>query len=317
MNDAGIIKVDLKPGRYVVAVSGGVDSIALLHMIKDAPGVELIVAHVNHGIRPQEHGDKDSKLVEDLCKKWGLVFRSKDLNLGPGTSEQEARKQRESFLWGLQDDNQYDQIITAHHRDDVIETMIINLLRGTGRLGLSSMRPDTYKYLRPLLEYSKQNLIDYAIQNNLEWNEDITNQDTDYLRNYVRLKLLPKMKSQNPSVCDEYFAIYKTMLPLNDILDLYLSQLVESFSHEDETGITYDRSKFIMLPMEVSLESLHYIFQCIHIVEANKKLLARARNFIHTAKPGKIMNLDKYRNLICDSATFRVVHTETESPYLS
>src|SRR6266540_5641084 len=153
------MKVSVKPGKYVVAVSGGVDSMVLLHMLHQGPGLQLIVAHFEHGIRPDS--DSDRKLVEAAAKHYGLPFRFAHGNLGPQASEAAARQARYAFLRMVQKESGAQGVITAHHQDDLIETAIINLLRGTGRKGLSALA-STDDLIRPLLAATKADIYDAA-----------------------------------------------------------------------------------------------------------------------------------------------------------
>lgn len=181
--------------KFVVAVSGGVDSVVLLDMLmgKKPDDVEYIVAHFDHGIR--KNSQEDEKFVRDLARKYKTKFISAQGNLGKDASEAEARAARYSFLREVKDKYKAEKIITAHHQDDVIETMVINILRGTSPRGLMPMTSYS-DILRPLLNRTKAELIKYAEDNKLQWREDETNEDEKYLRNYVRKNIMPKLSSR-------------------------------------------------------------------------------------------------------------------------
>jgi tRNA(Ile)-lysidine synthase len=182
-----------KPGSYVVAVSGGVDSMALLHMLQEKSredrGWKLVVAHLDHGIRPDSVDDR--RLVQAAARQYRLPFVYHESRLGPAASEAEAREARYGFLHSVRSASNARAIITAHHQDDVLETAIINILRGSGRKGLTSLdeRPDMS---RPLLKVPKSELVAYARDRDLKWLEDSTNKNEAYLRNYVRRRLLSR-----------------------------------------------------------------------------------------------------------------------------
>lgn len=180
-----MIKVDLPAGKYVLAVSGGVDSVVLLDILSKLPNLELIVAHFDHGIR-QESSD-DEIFVSNLAKNYGLEYESRRENLGENTSEDLARKRRYLFLNEITDKYQA-KLITAHHADDVIETIAINIIRGTGWRGLAAMDSDV---IRPMTHVMKSEIVNYAKSNNLDWREDITNSSDDYLRNKIRRQTMP------------------------------------------------------------------------------------------------------------------------------
>lgn len=170
--------------KYIVAVSGGVDSVVLLDMLVNAGTCELIVAHFDHGIRPDSAAD--SHFVAALAKKYGLPFYSKREELGEKASEELARNQRYKFLRELAKEH-HATIVTAHHADDVIETVAINITRGTGWRGLAVFGAEDIE--RPLVAYKKRELYEYAVKHRLEWVEDSTNASPHYLRNRLRRQL--------------------------------------------------------------------------------------------------------------------------------
>lgn len=176
----------LKPGKYIVAVSGGVDSVVLLDILSKDHNLELVVAHVDHGIR--EDSSHDALFVEGLAKIYGFKYTFQRFELGPQASEDLARKYRYNFLHQVLKDNQANAIVTAHHQDDLIETAAINIKRGTKRRGFVSLK-STQNIIRPLLYISKADIYEYAISSKLEWQEDSTNRQMNYLRNRLRGKL--------------------------------------------------------------------------------------------------------------------------------
>lgn len=170
--------------KYVVAVSGGVDSVVLLDMLVKAGEHELVVAHFDHGIR-NESAD-DANFVAGLAAQYGLPFKVTQGHLGSAASEELARNKRYEFLKGLAD-SEAAKLVTAHHSDDVVESIAINLTRGTGWRGLAVLNDSAIE--RPLIDVTKAQLYDYALSQGLEWVEDETNQSYRYLRNRLRRKL--------------------------------------------------------------------------------------------------------------------------------
>lgn len=179
---------------YLVAVSGGVDSVCLLDMLSRSEH-RLIVAHVEHGIRG-EASRADARFVAALAQKYNLPFVSTALNLGPNASEELARQKRYDFL--LAQAQKFDAVlVTGHHAEDVAETIAINIERGTGWRGLAVLARTGVK--RPLISFTKTQLYDYALQHRLEWVEDATNASDLYQRNRVR-KALKNVISQRTIV---------------------------------------------------------------------------------------------------------------------
>jgi len=177
--------------KYVLAISGGVDSVVLLDMavnglLPDITRDNSVVAHFDHGIRPDS--SVDASFTKKLAKKYGLEFYSAKGNLGAQASENLAREKRYEFLnkkvaQTIAPDGKV-KIVTAHHQDDLIETILINLIRGTGWRGLAPFWSEMT--LRPLIDLTKSDIVKYANENNLEWVEDETNFSNKYFRNRVR-----------------------------------------------------------------------------------------------------------------------------------
>ena len=166
--------------KYVVAVSGGVDSMVLLDMMLRVNPGGIIVAHFDHGIRPDSH--KDAEFVKDVAGRYGLILESSREELGAGASEELARNRRYRFLRSVAE--KYNaRLVTAHHLDDLVETVAINLTRGTGWRGLAVFGADVS---RPLIDKQKSELVDYARRHKIEWREDPTNSTKAYLRNRLR-----------------------------------------------------------------------------------------------------------------------------------
>lgn len=270
------MKIVIPAGKYIVAVSGGVDSMVLLDMLSRKTALELIVAHFNHGMR--QDACLDERFVKDAAKKYGLKFESDQASLGANASEDQARRARYEFLWRIKDKNKAMAIITAHHQDDLIETAILNILRGTGPQGMVSMIDNKY-IIRPLLKFSKAQILEYADRHKLKWREDPTNQDVRYLRNYVRLKLVPRLnrpaKQKLLESIDNISSARKQTLPL-----------IQGLSGEIMRNGLISRQKFINLPLEVGKELLAYWLGQYGAADYDKQTISRLSTALKTAQPG-------------------------------
>ena len=187
----------LPDGAYIVAVSGGVDSMALFHMLAEQAQQQkkgdrahrLIAAHLDHGIRGDSH--QDAAMVKDVAARYHIPVVMHRIELGQHASEERSRQARYEFLRSVKQASNARAIITAHHCDDELETAILHLFRGTGRKGLSSLRSDSQAdIIRPLLSFYKKDIRDYAKQHNVPWREDSTNHDVRYVRNHIRRNIL-------------------------------------------------------------------------------------------------------------------------------
>ena len=181
------------PGEALVAVSGGADSVALLDLLNGVAkefGLTLVVAHVDHGI--QMESAKVGKGVRALAKQYGLPFETVQLSLGPQTTETEARHARYAWLRDLQQRRGAAYIVTAHHRDDQIETVVLRALRGSAPAGLAGIaRRGRGGLVRPLLPFTRVELAEYAAARGLPVHDDPANRDPRHLRSWIRGTLLP------------------------------------------------------------------------------------------------------------------------------
>ncbi len=277
------MKVNVPAGKYVVAVSGGVDSVALLHVLAHEPDLQLVVAHYDHGIRPDSAEDR--KLVQLYAKTYDLPFEYEEGRLGQSASEATARKARYDFLRRVCKKHSASAIITAHHQDDVLETIIINFLRGTKSRGLSSLR-STNELVRPLLHVPKETIRMYALENMLEWREDSTNSDPKYLRNYVRLHIVPRMDSE---AREALLATSKRASELNDAIQT----LVDEYLQAQSSPNVLNRAQFTALPSEVASEVLVQWLRTRTAVTISKQLVARLYEAILNGRNGSQVDVAK------------------------
>lgn len=256
----------------------------LLHMLRHASSHDLVVAHVDHGIRSDSNRDKE--FVQQLAKNYGLEFVSTSLDLGPGASEATARTARYDWLERVKDEHGAAAIATAHHQDDVLETIILNIMRGTGWRGLASLRSTEERY-RPLLNVPKATLTRYAIDNQLLWREDSTNQDTRYTRNYIRHVMIPRL----------------TPIQRRQLLRLANYQWKVRADIEQETGVLHNlmrgehglsRYQLIMSPESVALELLRHATGAA----LEPYQLRRLLHFVKTGRQGAILQLGKGKNAL-------------------
>ncbi len=190
----------------VVAVSGGPDSVCLLHILytlRKTLDAALFVAHFDHGLRPDEDED-ETAFVESMADSLGLPFVTRKGNLRPGKSlEERARKERYAFLEEARQGFSAGKIALGHQRNDQAETVLMRVLRGSGLAGLSGIRPirDAI-FIRPLLELRRSEIEVYIGERKLPFKSDPTNLESRFLRNRIRLDLLPKLREYQPRVVD-------------------------------------------------------------------------------------------------------------------
>ena len=181
--------------KLILALSGGIDSMVLADLLLKAKA-DFVIAHCNFHLRGEE-SDGDEQFVRDYAEQKGLRLFVKQFDTFTyakehGVSiEMAARDLRYAWFEELRQELNYDYIAVAHHADDQLETFFINLLRGAGIRGLKGMQPVNGNIIRPLLDVSREEIHQYAIENHIEWREDHTNAETQFLRNKIRHELLP------------------------------------------------------------------------------------------------------------------------------
>lgn len=298
---------DLPGGKYVVAVSGGVDSVVLLHALLEkqrttdgqyindstknhtstsvkqysigrthrGAGYEVVVAHFDHGMR--DDSVEDRRFVESLCKRYGVPCFYDNGHLGKDASEATARQARYDFLHRVRKATHADAIVTAHHQDDVLETIIMNMLRGTNNRGLHSLK-STDIVKRPLTHIPKRTIRTYATLHRLPWREDATNSDPKYLRNYVRHTIVPKLGKTNQQRLLKHGL---RSAELQKDIDAHTARMLHLQPHTHALS----RTQFSALPHNVSRELLASWLRQRAGVELSSKLLER---LVVAGKTGRI-----------------------------
>lgn len=187
--------------RILIGISGGPDSVFLVYFFKHIQkkyNLTLIAAHLDHGWRAESA--RDAQFCKDLCAQVSIPYYQKHLRdfcdtpsgkSPSGSVEHDARLARRTFFQALAQEHAIDSIALAHHQDDLLETFFIRLIRGSGLTGLTGIKPRSGNYIHPLLEMSKADILEYLHAHTIAYCIDITNQDTNFLRNTIRHNLMP------------------------------------------------------------------------------------------------------------------------------
>jgi len=223
-------------------------------------------------------------LVQRIAKQYSLPFVYANGQLGAGAGEALAREARYAFLRSVQAEHDAEAIITAHHQDDMLETAILNLLRGTGRRGLSSLK-SRKDVVRPLLEFTKKVIREYAEEHDLVWSEDSTNDDDRYLRNYIRHHILSRFTKTGR---EALLAHLKQARKVNDEIDELLDKDLEAQPAKDELNRTW----YLQLPFAVAGEMMAAWLRRNGITHFDRHMIERLVVSAKTAAPGKLADID-------------------------
>jgi tRNA(Ile)-lysidine synthase len=248
--------------KILVAVSGGIDSVVLLQMLLKME-VNCAIAHCNFHLRGDE-SDGDFEFVKNLAKQYNLPFYSKDFDTKAYAEsnklsiEMAARELRYEWFNQILELENYQYIAVGHHADDVAETVLINLIRGTGIHGLTGIKSKLGKIIRPLLPFTRKELEEFAESEGLHYREDSTNRETDFVRNKIRHQVIPVLEQINPAIrktMSENVQRFKEVEQIyNDVIEENRLHLV--FQRENQLLISIARLQELPSPSSHLFEIL-------------------------------------------------------------
>ena len=299
-----INKIDIKNKSFLCAVSGGVDSMVLNDLLNKSK-LNFSVASCNYKIRKES--DQEIEMIKSICKRNNIRFYSKVIKSqteNNGNSFQMiAREKRYMWFNELMSDNNYDYLLTAHHADDNVETILLNLTRTTGLRGFIGIPESKNKILRPLINFGKDDILSYAKNNKLDWSEDSSNSSDIYFRNKIRRNVIPILKEINPSLKNSISSSIKRLRLVDQLLQSSLSNFERNYVSYDNEFVIIDNS-FInnignkMILFYEFLNKYGFSFSQIEkfiplLKETNKKLISESHELI-TDRNTLIIKPDSY-----------------------
>ena len=251
----------LKDSEFLIAVSGGVDSMVLVNLFKKSD-LNFSVAHCNFKLRSEE-----SDLDQVFVKSWAVDNNQKYYSTSFDTKEfcrynkvgiqEGARKLRYEWFYDLKEIYGFDYIVTAHHLNDQIETYLINSMRGTGLSGLVGIPERTDNLFRPLLNISKTEIEEYAINNKIQFREDSSNLGNDYLRNTIRNSIIPKFQEYDDNVMLKFKTTINNLNSTKIFADIIINNIKEKIFLKDGLDERVKISELSKLnPLEFYVHSL-------------------------------------------------------------
>ncbi len=297
---------DKKP--LIVAVSGGPDSMCLLHLLlKSVPRDHIIVGHFDHMIR-KESG-QDALFVADYCNRNGIacIIAQADIPLlakkNKRSLEEMARIERYTFLRQLKHEYHASLVLTAHHRDDTVETILLHLIRGSGLQGFAGLQEKHQDILRPLLGYSKEELLRYCEKHQIPNRLDKTNLKPNTTRNMLRLKILPLLRGLNPNLEETLLRTATQMKDLQEFLATEAGQL-----RRQKKNIL-SQAVFKKIPAALQREVLRQLYSAHYgsTDDLTFHTIERARQFVTQAKSGKTIPFGTAAQFTQEHGTVRLV----------
>lgn len=313
----------------VVGVSGGVDSMTLLHLlgrfVKKSAG-KLVMAHLHHGLRGDE-ADRDEAFLRNVAKKTNLPLLSRRMNVKRMAAADKlnlhdaARKARYNFFNDVLKEVGGDRIAVGHNADDQAETVMMRIIRGTGIKGLAAIPPERGTIIRPLIDLTRDEITSYAVEHGIGYVEDSSNRDTGYMRNRLRHELMPILKKYNPAVCREL----NLLSSMARDMDYFISneaarefnRLVRAIGPENDFSLDVTafnqlpsslKGKVIFLGLErISGSQAGFYSSHIKNIEA---LISDGRSGLTVNLPGKISAFIEYGKVV-----FTRSHSENRLQY--
>lgn len=246
--------------RILVALSGGADSVVLLHLLKKL-GYPCSAAHCNFHLRAEE-SDRDQAFVTRLAAQWNIPLHTIHFDTKREAQERKisiemaARTLRYDWFEELRKEHSYDCIALAHHQDDSVETMLINLIRGTGIRGLTGISARNGFLVRPLLCVTKEEILQYTTEHQLNYVTDSSNMEDEYVRNKIRLHIIPELEKINPSLKASLQQTIDNLSEVEKIYDAHLASVVDTLYNKEKQTIDIVALKKLPSPEAVLFELL-------------------------------------------------------------
>ena len=296
--------------KIIVGVSGGPDSVALLHLLNKL-GYECIAAHCNFHLRMEE-SDRDEQFVRNLCNTMKIQLECVDFDTIKYAEEHKisiemaARELRYEWFEKLRFQNSAEAIATGHHADDNAETMLLNFIRGTGIRGLSGIPPRNGNVIRPLLICTRDEIINYLNDNNLSYITDSTNLQNDFLRNKIRNQVLPLLEDINPSVRHTISKSIERFRELQSFYEQCIKEKIDEIVHKSDDQLLINIEK-----LGLNTSPALILYEILYPLGFHPDIIEKVSENIYS-ESGKLFYSQKYR-LLKDRNYLIITANDTET----
>ncbi len=262
-----------KGARLLVAFSGGVDSVALalaLLELKEFLGIgRLALAHINHGIRGEE-AFRDEAFCVEFAKRKGLEIFVKRLEIDTkrGNLEARARELRYQALEEIRREEGFDLIATAHHLNDLVETILLWLVRGSGREGLLGFEEKEGNVIRPLYLTKREEIEDFVRLKGEKWVEDSTNYNLKIARNLIRHKIVPELKKLNLKLEESFLRLREILKDEEEVLESLTQEAISKVFN----GIELNRKAFLSLPIAIQRRVIYKVYNLRNLKDVDRAI---------------------------------------------
>ena len=292
----------------ITATSGGPDSMALLSLLiklSKTKKITIICAHVNHNLRKESQ--EEAIMVEKYANENNLIFEKMEINHYEGNTENYARTQRYNFFEKLIKKYNATYLLTAHHGDDLTETILMRIVRGSSLKGYSGFQEitdkETYKIYRPLITKTKDELLNYVKTNNIPYAVDKTNFSEEYTRNRYRLNILPILKKENKSVHLKFLKFSETLKLYDDHINKEANEKLNKVYQNNNLNLKLFENEDELIKRKILYQILNNLYyKNISLITDNHvelilNIIESSRPNLKINLPSKVLVIKNYQNL--------------------
>ena len=292
----------------ITATSGGPDSMALLSLLiklSKTKKITIICAHVNHNLRKESQ--EEAIMVEKYANESNLIFEKMEINHYEGNTENYARTQRYNFFEKLIKKFNATYLLTAHHGDDLTETILMRIVRGSSLKGYSGFQEitdkETYKIYRPLITKTKDELLNYVKTNNIPYAVDKTNFSEEYTRNRYRLNILPILKKENKSVHLKFLKFSETLKLYDDHINKEANEKLNKVYQNNNLNLKLFENEDELIKRKILYQILNNLYyKNISLITDNHvelilNIIESSRPNLKINLPSKVLVIKNYQNL--------------------
>ena len=292
----------------ITATSGGPDSMALLSLLiklSKTKKITIICAHVNHNLRKESQ--EEAIMVEKYANENNLIFEKMEINHYEGNTENYARTQRYNFFEKLIKKYNATYLLTAHHGDDLTETILMRMVRGSSLKGYSGFQEvtdkETYKIYRPLITKTKDELLNYVKTNNIPYAVDKTNFSEEYTRNRYRLNILPILKKENKSVHLKFLKFSETLKLYDDYINKEANEKLNKVYQNNNLNLKLFENEDELIKRKILYQILNNLYyKNISLITDNHvelilNIIESSRPNLKINLPSKVLVIKNYQNL--------------------
>lgn len=286
------LDIDRQKDYVVVACSGGPDSMFLLDLLYRL-NYRIVVAHVNHNVRSES--DDEYRFLEDYCKEKNIIFEgTKILDYPRENFHDFARKYRYRFFEEILHKYHAPYLFTAHHGDDLMETILMRISRGSSLRGYAGFqlvtKREDYQIIRPLVSFTKDEILALALKDNIPYVHDLSNENDHYLRNRFRHHLLPLLKQENPKVHLKFLEYNREISEVSQFVANYVDKIYPQIVRKDKIDVHALKNEDSYIQRQIIYRFLHNIYN-EEITNINQKHMAEIMAALNAGKPNVVMSL--------------------------